>query len=49
METRKHLKRKSVFIAFGIVAAIVLSAAFFYWEIYRVQPVFSTATYELEQ
>ena len=47
METRKHLKRKSVFIAFGIVAAIVLSAAFFYREIYRVQPVFSTATYEL--
>lgn len=47
METRKHLKRKAIFIAPGIMALMVLSAVFFYREIYRVQPVFSTATYEL--
>ena len=47
METRKRTKGKGFPIAVGLVALIVLEAVFFYWKIYRVEPVFSTATYEL--
>lgn len=47
MGTKKHTKRKIFLIAAGIVALPVLAAMIFYWKIYRVEPVFSTATYEL--
>jgi len=47
MGTKKHIKRKAIFIAAGTVVLAVLATAIFYWKIYRVEPVFSTATYEL--
>lgn len=47
MGTKRHTKRKAFFIAAGAVVLTVLAAVSFYWKIYRVEPVFSTATYEL--
>ena len=47
MGTKKHTKRKVFFAAAGTVVLTVLAAVIFYWKIYRVEPVFSTATYEL--
>ncbi len=46
MGTEKHTGKKA-FLAVGAVVLTVLAAVIFYWEIYRVEPVFSTATYEL--
>lgn len=40
-------KGKAILIAAGMAVLAVLAALFFYWGIYRVEPVFSTATYEL--
>lgn len=51
MGTRKHTEQhtmgRAVFITAGTAVLAVLAAVFFYWGIYRVEPVFSTATYEL--
>ena len=47
METKKHTKGKVFLIVAGVVLLTVLAAMIFYWKIYRVEPVFSTATYEL--
>ena len=47
METERRIKGKAIFIAVSAVILTVLAAVIFYWEIYRVEPVFSTATYEL--
>ncbi len=47
METEKHTRGKALLIIAGAVAAAILAAAVFYWKIYRVEPAFSTATYEL--
>lgn len=44
MEKKKRTRGKVIFTAVGAAA---LAAAVFYWKIYRVEPVFSTATYEL--
>lgn len=49
MEAAKHSKGRGILIAAGTVLLAVLAAALFYWKIYRVEPVFSTATYELGQ
>lgn len=47
METKKRTKRMASLVTAGAALLTVLAAVFFYWEIYRVEPVFSTATYEL--
>lgn len=47
MGTKKHILRNVILATAGTVVLTVLAAVFFYWGIYRVEPVFSTATYEL--
>ncbi|MCM1345377.1 MAG: DUF5011 domain-containing protein [Muribaculaceae bacterium] len=47
MKTGKRRKGKVILAAAGVVAAAVVMAVVFYRAIYRVEPVFSTATYEL--
>lgn len=47
METKKHTKGVGFLIAAVPVVLTALAVMIFYWKIYRVEPVFSTATYEL--
>ena len=47
MDINKGRKNKVFFIIFSVVGLAALGLFVFYWKIYRVEPVFSTVTYEL--